>query len=175
MTTFQSERSAKEFLAGRILAEAERQGALLSDVERKMLYFSENGWTPPDMAEANAAFGRDYEETAYEEKIAGLVRGIYARDDRTDQEIESWNDACVKLGDGDHYLLVLIDGANSLPGSKSSPLGRLGRWLPTSDNRGKREPGDRLRLLLVALVVFALCALVMVIGSALGLKTRSGR
>jgi hypothetical protein len=38
---FSTQREAKQFLANKIVAEAEREGAPLSDVERRMLLFCE--------------------------------------------------------------------------------------------------------------------------------------
>ncbi|HEY2906260.1 MAG TPA: hypothetical protein VGJ29_10210 [Vicinamibacterales bacterium] len=51
---FPNARAAKEFVVEQIVAEAKRQGVLLSDVERKMLYFSETDWTLPDIVEVAA-------------------------------------------------------------------------------------------------------------------------
>ena len=61
MQTFSTPREAKEFLVSRIVAEAQREGVPLSEIERKMLYFSETGWTLPDMMEVDEAFDRDYD------------------------------------------------------------------------------------------------------------------
>jgi hypothetical protein len=41
----------KEFLVGKINNEAQREGIALSEVERKMLYFSETYSALPDIAE----------------------------------------------------------------------------------------------------------------------------
>ena len=49
MKAFHSGREAKEFLISEIVAEARRENVALSDVERKMLYFTESGWTLPDI------------------------------------------------------------------------------------------------------------------------------
>jgi hypothetical protein len=46
---FHSAREAKEFLISRIVEEARRENIPLSEVERKMLYFSETDWTLPDI------------------------------------------------------------------------------------------------------------------------------
>ncbi len=43
MSRFSSSPAALEFLISRIVAEAKRENAPLSDVERDMLYFSETG------------------------------------------------------------------------------------------------------------------------------------
>jgi len=77
---------------GPIAAEAEREGVPLSDVERKMLYFSETGWTLPDMREVNEEFERDYDESEYEQKIATLARRIEARNGAENPGAdEAWN------------------------------------------------------------------------------------
>jgi hypothetical protein len=76
---FGNAREAKEFLVSKIADEAQREGAPLSEVERKMLYFTENYWTLPDMMEVNEAFDRDYDAAEYEKKIAQLVRHAHAR------------------------------------------------------------------------------------------------
>jgi hypothetical protein len=93
---FDTSRDAKEFLAGRIVAEAQRESVPLSEVERKMLYFSETAWTLPDIAEMNNAFDRDYS-----------------------QELDTWTEAARILRREDHYLLVMLDAA----GAPSRPRG----------------------------------------------------
>ena len=144
-----SVRKAKEYLIGRIVAEAEREGVPLSDIERKMLYFSETDWTLPGILDVNAGFERDYDDAAYEEKIAWLVRSLQAH--ATSEEQETWDDAVIKLSEGDHYLLVMI-GA----GSRKDPLAETPRWLapwlPRSSNEGSRPPGDLKRLIVAAIV-----------------------
>jgi len=145
---FRTIREAKEYLAGKIVEEAERQGAPLTEVERKMLYFTETGWTLPDMMAVSAEFDRDYDQDEYERRIGGLVRGIEARNEAcNEQEQETWDDAVLKLSDEDHYLLVLI-GAGA-PSSQQSP------WLPTLAGPVRKTPGDGLRLVVAAVVVFA--------------------
>jgi hypothetical protein len=146
---FLSRQRAKEYLVIRILAEAETQGVTLSDVERKMLYLSETDWTPPDIVDVCAEFERDYNDTEFEQKIAALVRNLKAR--ANPEEQQQWADAVLKLSDGDHYLLVLIDGA--VKSSDAPPIPPWRRWLPSDDPRAKGTAGDRLRLILVALAI----------------------
>ena len=74
MPAFATAREAKQFLIDCIVAQAQRDGVSLSEVERKMLCFSETGWTPPDMAEVNKEFDDHYDQGEYERKIAGVVR-----------------------------------------------------------------------------------------------------
>lgn len=167
---FRTERDAKEYLIDRILAESERHGVPLADLERKTLYFSETGWTLPDMLEVNAEFEREFDNEEYERKIAGLVREIEKRNQITGGEQQSrWDDAIVKLGEGDHYLLVLIDLG------RSAEPGRLSKWLPVFNlyGTGKVRPHrDFLRLIIVGLVLLLVFMAAVVLES--WLKNRFG-
>ncbi|HXR40414.1 MAG TPA: hypothetical protein VN776_15035 [Terracidiphilus sp.] len=166
MAGFKTIREAKDYLAGKITEEAEREGMPLTEIERKMLYFTETGWTLPDMKEVSAEFDRDYDQDEYERKIGGLVRGIEARDDtRSEREKEAWDEAVLKLCDEDHYLLVLIDAAHSQECGRSSRWGRLGPWLPTLAGREPREPGDLKRLIFVALAFGAMLLIAIAVVS----------
>ena len=137
-------RGAKEFLVGRIAAEAAREGAPLSEVERKMLYFSETGWTLPDMMQVNEEFDRNYDQNEYEQKIAGLIRNFERRTRiENKQEWDEWISAVRTLSEEDHYLLVLIN-------------------LP-ANTAGGRPPGDLLKLILTALVIVAALLTVMLL------------
>ncbi len=73
MKAFHSGQEAKEFLIAKIVAEAQRDNIPLSEVERKMLYFTETGWTLPDIMKVSEDFDRDYDQDEYEQKIAKLV------------------------------------------------------------------------------------------------------
>jgi hypothetical protein len=50
--------AAKQFLIARVIEQAELQQVLLSDVEKKMLYFTEVHPSLPDIYEINAEFER---------------------------------------------------------------------------------------------------------------------
>ncbi len=112
MKWFGTVREAKDYLANRITKEAEREGVQLTEIERKILYFTEVGWTLPEMKEVSAEFDRDYNQDEYERKIAKLVSKILANDEtQNEQEQEAWDRAVEKLSHGDHYMLVLIHAA----------------------------------------------------------------
>jgi hypothetical protein len=145
-------REAKDFLAGKIVAEAKREGNPLTEVERKMLYFTETGWTLPDMAAVSGEFDRDYDQDEYERKIGGLVCGLLDREE-LQGERETWNRAVEKLSEGDHYLLVLIDAASSSRSGAPSQWGWLRPFIPTPSRLGKRNPGDIGRLIVAAFAV----------------------
>lgn len=133
MTDFLSVRKAKEFLASRIVTEAKLQNVPLSEIERKMLYFSETEWATLDMLEVNAEFERDCDEDKYKRKIAWLARSIETHlKDGDEEESDKWYAAIEKLSEGDHYLLVLLNA------SPSSAIGSA------------RPPGDLLKLWLTA-------------------------
>lgn len=116
MSGFGNAREAKEFLISRIVAEALREDAPLSEVERKMLYFTESGWTLPDISSVSEDFDRDYDQNEYEKKIAKLIRKA-AKHDRKEShdEYEAWWDAIRFLKKEDHYILVMIRIAGLRP------------------------------------------------------------
>lgn len=131
---FSNEREAKEYLIERIVAEAHREGVVLADIERKMLYFSETGWTLPDMLEVSAQFEQDYDEADYERKIVSLAQKVERQNGAEGgDEQAAWDEAVRKLSEGDHYLLVLINP-------------RL-----VTRSTTKRPPGDIRRLILRAI------------------------
>ncbi|HEY6447285.1 MAG TPA: hypothetical protein VIY53_12560 [Acidobacteriaceae bacterium] len=132
---FRTAREAKEYLVGVIANEAEHDGAPLTEVERKMLFFTETGWTLPEMKQVSAEFDRSYVQDEYEAKIASIAAKVRARfTDERQQEQMTWDSALEKLNRGDHYLLILIDGA-----------------IPARSGASKY-----LRMLLSVLVLFAL-------------------
>lgn len=73
MNRFQTVRDAKEYLVRRILAQADQEGVPLSDVERNMLYFSETGWTLPNMMAISQDFDQNYDQDEYESKIGKII------------------------------------------------------------------------------------------------------
>jgi len=121
MQQFGTAREAKEFLINRIVAQAGQDGVSLTDVERKMLYFTETGWTLPDIMQVNSEFDQAYDQDEYEKKIARLVHHIRL----SDEDRSSWEEAVRRLRSEDHYLLVLIDGDSHRPslGHGETPCG----------------------------------------------------
>jgi hypothetical protein len=110
---FESGPEAKEYLVGRIVEEAGLEGVPLSEIETKMLYFSETAWTLPDMMEVNRAFDGEYDAGKYEEKIAGLIRGLRAEPgERNSKDRAAWDEAVCVLNKEDHYLMVLLGFAD---------------------------------------------------------------
>jgi hypothetical protein len=156
MKEFTTVKEAKDFLAERIATEAENEGVALSEVERKMLYFSETDWTLPDIKKVSAAFDRDYDENEYEQEIAGLVRKIEARNhsENPDEE-EGWDEALLKLSEGDHYLTVLTKMVREAPSVRNG-------FIPTLDAPIVRPPHDRLKLWATAFAVL-ICIFIAIV------------
>lgn len=110
MKTFSSIRDAKEFLISRIISEAQIENVPLTDIERKMLYFSETGWTLPDMGEVSDIFDREYDQSLYEKKIRTLAQNFCSKArNGNNNDLETWKAAVQTVCQEDHYLLVLID------------------------------------------------------------------
>jgi hypothetical protein len=120
MQTFQSMDAAKEFLIGRIQAEARREGIQLSKVERDMLAYSAK--EEPRHSALNQAFEKECNEVEYEEKVANLIRNLLHRED---EDLVAWDSAADFLGDGDHYLLVMIEMAKTTRPSARPRYDRL--------------------------------------------------
>lgn len=111
--------SAKQFLISKVLQEAESSHVQLSEIERKMLYFTEVHPSLPDIFEVNAEFERDYDADEYENKMAQLLKNARARDTHMSPSLEQeWKEAINALKKEDHYILVMVglafgDGARS--------------------------------------------------------------
>jgi hypothetical protein len=128
MKTFHSGREAKEFLISELVEEAQQEGVPLTELERKMLYFTESGWTLPDMMQVSEDFDREYDQAKYEKRIAKLVTKADRRIRKSSRDdYDRWWAAIRFLQQEDHYISVMI---------------RLA---------GLRRRGDQLRLFATAL------------------------
>jgi len=124
-------REAKIFLASRIAEEAELQGFPLADIERKMLYYSDSGWTLEDISTVNDAIARQLDRKEYEKRMASLIRNLRARLRAAgDEEYENWIRAIRVLKQTQeekketHYILALIAAAQ--------PKGEVSRLVITA-------------------------------------------
>ncbi|MGH9493507.1 MAG: hypothetical protein ACRD3B_00815 [Candidatus Sulfotelmatobacter sp.] len=102
--------AAKQFLISRVIEEAESEHVSLSEVEKKMLYFTEVHPRLPDILEVHAEFERDYDADEYEDKIAQLLKKARPRDSQVSPSREQdWKDALDALRKEDHYILVMVN------------------------------------------------------------------
>lgn len=103
---------AKRFFATKVFDRARTEGVVLSDAERRMLYWSESDpefKTDPKLVEQLAS---EMSDETYEAKIAGLLRNAFAADNAIDSRArEVWQQARSVLKQGDHYILIMIDRA----------------------------------------------------------------
>jgi len=105
----QPAQSAKEFLVSKVLQQADEDGIMLSQLERRMLSFSE-GTASADDIEAAEQFDLEYDSDAYEAKIARLLRRAYQRDAKLGQE-HLWHAAVRALRSEDWYIVVMLQQA----------------------------------------------------------------
>jgi regulator of sirC expression with transglutaminase-like and TPR domain len=109
MKAFHSGREAKEFLISKIVAEAEHENVPLSEVECKMLYFTESGWALPNIMKVSEDFDREYDPDEYEQKIAKLVTQADKRiREGSRDDYDRWWAAIRFLQGEDHYISVMI-------------------------------------------------------------------
>jgi hypothetical protein len=117
--------AAKQFLISRVIEEAELEHIPLSEVERKMLSFTEVHPSLPDIYEVNAEFEGNYDSDEYESKIAELLKSARDRDrKRSPDQDKMWKDVLDALRDEDHYILVMVGQAFGV-GAASSGGGRF--------------------------------------------------
>lgn len=101
--------AAKQFLISKVIEQTKLEHLPLSEVEQKMLYFSEVHPSLPDIYEVNAEFERDCDSDEYERRIAGLLpRGRERNQKESEVQAQQWKEAIEALNAEDHYLLVMI-------------------------------------------------------------------
>jgi len=135
-------REAKDFLVAQTAEQAVLEGVPLSDLEKRMMYFTESGYVPEDPIKLNDEFEAEYDTEEYEAKISRLLHHAYQRlRKENDAARKNWDLAITCLRRGDHYLLVMWD----------------------SHPPGERPFGDSLKLLASSLGVAALFILGVII------------
>ena len=101
-------KEAKDFLVEQTSQQAAIQGVPLSDLEKRMMYFTEWDDSCENPIQLNEDFEAQYDTSEYEAKIAGLLKNAYKRIQQESPESKSiWDKALKKLSEGDHYVLVL--------------------------------------------------------------------
>ena len=102
---------AKDFLVEQTTEQAALEQATLSDIEKRMMYFTESDPASCDNpVELNDEFEAEYETAEYEIKISRLLHHAYKRlKNENPERKHDWDDAIRTLRKGDHYFLVLWD------------------------------------------------------------------
>jgi hypothetical protein len=100
---------AKDFLVRQTAEQAEREGVPLSDLEKRMMYFTESEDAVEDPIALNEEFEAECDTPEYEKKIAGLTTRAYKRLKKEDPDRASlWDDAVRELDEGDHYISLML-------------------------------------------------------------------
>jgi hypothetical protein len=114
---------AKDFLVQQTVQQAQLESVPLSDLEKRMMYFTESADASEDPIKLNEEFEAKYDTAAYESKIAGLLNRAYARvKQENPASVRLWDESVRLLRKGDHYILVLLDLESS---SERPPRGSL--------------------------------------------------
>jgi len=118
MTAFNNAVEAKEFFVSRIVTEAVRENAPLSDLEKRTLYFTETGSdAKQEYLDDVAEFEDQHDDREYEQKIARLLKKAYDYDSAHPEELgvedagQTYWSAYEVLRREDHYILIMIDEA----------------------------------------------------------------
>jgi len=99
---------AKEFIASRIVDQAMLESVEFSEIERKMLYYSETQTTLPDMDQVLIDFNETYNMIPYERTVSSLICNSYRRDRNEPALAQKWEDARKTLRGEDHYIKVML-------------------------------------------------------------------
>lgn len=101
---------AKEYLIAEIVREAQLENVALSEIERKMLYFTEAVESLPDIYDVAAKFDEECNATEYEAKIKSLSKNAGNRVKKESPDgAERWKNAVRDLSKEDHYLLIMVE------------------------------------------------------------------
>jgi hypothetical protein len=104
--------TAKQFLIDKVIEQAKLENVPFSEIEQKMLYFTEAYPSLPDIYEVNEEFERSHNADEYETKVALLLKSARSRDQsQSPQQEQQWEDALSTLAHQDHYILVMTNQA----------------------------------------------------------------
>jgi hypothetical protein len=124
---------AKDLLAEQAAQKSALDRAPLSDLERRMMYFTESDPAScGDPARLNDEFEEKYDTAEYEAKISRLLHRAYKRLKAENPGGKfQWDEAISTLEKGDHYVLLLwrqhspTDARKDDPGSKVVTCGGM--------------------------------------------------
>ena len=107
-------RQAKDFLVQQASEQAVLEGVPLSDLEKRMMYFTESDSSCEKPAALNEEFEAEYDTDEYETKVSELLHHAYERLKKEDfEKSRNWDQSIQTLRKGDHYILVLWDNNHS--------------------------------------------------------------
>ena len=150
---------AKQFLVQQTAEQAALENVPLSDLEKRMMYFTEVEECPEDPIALNEEFEAEYDTEKYEAKMSKLMRHARQRIKKGNPEAaRQWKEAIRELSKGDHYILILCgEGLDSVQVD------------PT-----ERPPHDFLKLLGTAILVVAAFVGLAFLGAHFGIFSAGG-
>jgi hypothetical protein len=99
---------AKDFLVQQTAEQAQRDGVPLSELEKRMMYFTESEDAVENPIQLNEEFEAQYDTAEYETKIARLLGRAYKRLRKENADAaQTWDAAIKELKRGDHYILIM--------------------------------------------------------------------
>jgi hypothetical protein len=102
-------REAKDILLNEIERQARLERIFFSDLERRLLYCTEEGDCPEDLDALDEGFESEHDAKEYEAKISGLARRAHQRlKNENSGSLRLWDEAVRVLKTEDHYLLVML-------------------------------------------------------------------
>lgn len=131
---FATERQAKQFLADKIYQQSQLAGAPISDVDRRLLLFSEQDPGSEKGIPEDMLSDLDLE---WEQRMTDLLRQAWRRDKENPAERQLYLDAMERMKASDHYIQVIADpvfgrslfGTGGPSGLQEIQLGRILPWI----------------------------------------------
>jgi hypothetical protein len=116
-------KQAKDFLADQVTQQAALDHIQLSDLEKRMMYFTESDPAScEDPSSLNDEFEAQYDNSEYEAKMSTLLHHAYKRLKAENPGGKHyWDEAMSTLQKGDHYVLVLWGQSRSPSSSPDNP------------------------------------------------------
>jgi hypothetical protein len=104
-------RRTKDFLVEQTVKQAALEEVPMSDLEKRIMYFTEGEDATEDPINLNDEFEANYDNEKYEAKVSGLLKRAYHCLKVEKPALgQQWGEAIDVLRRDDHYLLVLWDG-----------------------------------------------------------------
>jgi hypothetical protein len=101
---------AKDFLVKQAVEQARLEGVPLSDLEKRMMYFTETGQCPEDPIALNEEFEKEYETDEYERRVKKLLANARRRlKEERSPSFAEWEESLKVLDETDDYILIMCD------------------------------------------------------------------
>jgi hypothetical protein len=104
---------ALDFFALKVEHQSILNGAPLSDIEKKMLRWSEIEPGAVNDPAVSEQFESNYDSGEYEAKITSLLSAAYRLDEGIPRNRQQWREAREALDSHDFYLLVMLESART--------------------------------------------------------------